>query len=144
MLVEHMDEYKLLIHILELCERNGTRHDHIYFDVNNDLVENLYRDCGVRCTVEDLKIITDCCYTRGWVTHTSIGNGKYIQLQLTTKGMGVAYSKRKSDDLKKNRTRLKKTSDYIDDHKGLFVLLGALIAISSLIIPLIFKLLKNG
>ncbi len=112
-----MDEYKLLIHVLEFCEENGNRHSNVHFDVDHKLVEELYDRYGVQPSIDELKQI---------------------------EGMGVATSKRKSEELRKNRPLPKKVSDYIEDHKGLFVLLGSCIALAGLIISFLAKGSGNG
>lgn len=139
-----MDEYKLLIHILAFCEENGNRHSNVRFDVDHELVEELYDRYGVQPSIDELKKIVDRCYAREWLEHAYLGGGRHNGLKLTSKGMGVATSKRKSEELRNNRPSLKKTSDYIEDHKGLFVLLGSLIALAGLIISYLAKGSGNG
>ncbi len=128
-----MDEYKLLIYLLEYCEENGKRYKHYDIDINSELIEKLHNKYGIQPTIEELQSISDRCYARSWLEHTYIGRGKYDGLKLTDTGAGVATSKRKSLQANQNRPPLKKASDYIEDHKGLFVLLCTLIAIVGLI-----------
>mgnify|MGYP001627918923 CR=1 FL=1 len=139
-----MDEYKLLIHVLEFCEESGNRHNNVHFDVDHKLVEELYERYGVEPTIDELKQIVDRCYAREWLEHAYLGSGRHNGLKLTSKGMGVATSKRKSEEARKNRPALKKASDYIEEHKGLFVLLGSLIALAGLIISYLAKGSGNG
>jgi len=139
-----MDEYKLLIHFLEFCEENGHRQGDVHFDVDRKLVDELYERYGIQPSIEELKIIVDRCYAREWLEHAYLGSGRHNGLKLTTKGVGVATSKRKSQESCQNRPLLKKASDYIDDHKGLFVLLGSAIAIYGLIISILTKGAGNG
>lgn len=139
-----MDEYKLLIHVLEFCEEKGNRHSNVHFDVDHKLVEELYDRYGVQPSIDELKKIVDRCYAREWLEHAYLGSGHHNGLKLTSKGMGVATSKRKSEELRKNRPLPKKVSDYIDDHKGLFVLLGSCIALAGLIISFLAKGSGNG
>ncbi len=139
-----MDEYKLLIHILELCEENGNRPGDIHFDVDHKLVEALYDRDGIQPSIDELKAIVDRYYARGWLGHAYLGSGRHNGLKLTPKGLGVAISKRKSQELSKNRPVMKKASDYIESHKGLLVLLGSLIALSSLIISISTEGSGNG
>ncbi len=120
-----MDEYNLLIHVLELCEENGNRHSNVHFNVDHKLVEELYDRYGVHPSIDELKQIVDRCYAREWLEHAYLGGGRHNGLKLTPKGMGVATSKRKSEELRKKRPLPKKVSDYIEDHNGLFVLLGS-------------------
>ena len=135
-----MDEYKLLIHILEYCEENGSTHKTVHFNVDHELVQELYDRYGIEPSIEELKSIVDRCYAREWIEHMYIGSGRHNGLKLTTKGVGVAISKRRSDELKKSRSSLKKASDFIEDHKGIFVLVASLIAL----VGLIFSILSKG
>ncbi|QIL88592.1 hypothetical protein GNX18_01510 [Microbulbifer sp. SH-1] len=139
-----MNEYKLLIHILECCEESGNRHDHVRFDVDHKLLEELYDRYGLQPSIDELKKIVDRCYSREWLEHAYLGSGRHNGLKLTKKGMGVATSKRKSEELRKNRLLPKKISDYIEDHKGLFLLLGSVIAIAGLIISILKMGSDNG
>jgi len=139
-----MDEYKLLIHFLNFCEENGHRHGNVHFDVDHKLVEDLNGRYGIQPSIEELKKVADRCYAREWLEHAYFGSGRHNGLKLTKKGMGVATSKRKSEKLWRNRSLLKKSSDYIEDHKGLFVLLGSATAISGLIISILRKVAENG
>lgn len=139
-----MNEYRLLIHILECCKGSGNRHDHVRFDVDHKLVEELYDRYGFQPSIDELKKIVDRCYSREWLEHAYLGSGRHNGLKLTTKGMGVATSKRKSEELRKNRSLPKRTSDYIEDHKGLFLLLGSFIAITGLIISILKMGSGNG
>ena len=131
-----MDEYRLLIYLLELCEKNGQRYDQHYFDIDNMLIENLYEKYQIEPTLEELQQVVDRCYARSWLEHAYMSGSQYKGLKLTTTGSGVATSKRKSDEAKNSRPFLKKASDYIEEHKGLFVLLGSLIAITGLLITI--------
>ncbi|WP_444935333.1 hypothetical protein ACJJIW_12430 [Microbulbifer sp. JMSA004] len=139
-----MNEYNLLIHILECCEESGNRHDRVRFDVGHELVEELHNRYRLRPSIDELKKIVDRCYSREWLEHAYLGSGRYNGLKLTTKGMGVATSKRKSEELRKNRPLLKTISDYIEDHKGLFLLLGSVVAITGLIISILKMGSANG
>ncbi len=134
-----MDEYKLLIHILEFCEERGHRYDHVHFNVDHELVEELYERYGIQPSIDELKPIVDRCYAREWLEHAYLGGDRHHGLKLTTKGMGVAISKRKSEEVKKGRTLFKKASDYIEEHKGIFLLLSFLIAAFGLIITFLSK-----
>jgi len=58
-------------------------------------------------------------------------------LNITPKGLGVARSKQKSDELKASRSFLKKVSDYIEDHKGLFIALASLFGLVTLTIKIL-------
>jgi hypothetical protein len=77
-----------------------------------------------------LEKAVDKCIANEWLAHRSIGE-KYKYLGITPKGVGAARSKARSEEIKRSRTPIKKASDYIEDHKGLFVFLGFLIAVAT-------------
>jgi hypothetical protein len=139
-----MNEYKLLIYIFEFCEENGSLYKNFHFDINHKLVEELYKKYRLEPTIEELETIADRCYAREWLEHTYLGSGKYNGLKLTQKGMGVAISKRKVEEKKNDRTRLKKASDYIEEYKGIFILLAVLTAIAGVAVTLLVGGGKNG
>ena len=139
-----MDEYKLLVYILELCEERGDRYDHLHFDVDHKLVEQLYDRYKLQPSIDELKAIVDRCYAREWLEHAYLGSGRHNGLKLTSKGMGVAASKRRSDELKSDRAWFKKASDYIEEHKGIFLFLGFLIAAIGLVSTLMSRGLGDG
>ena len=88
-------------------------------------------------TLEALQKAADKCFAHEWLEHAELGCGKYGGLRITPKGVGAARSKRKSEELKASRGRLKKVSDYIEDHKGLFVVLGFLLALATFALKLL-------
>lgn len=126
-------EYHLLESIVMFMEREGINHKVVTFNIDHDQVEEIYDFLGKEYTIEQLKQAADICIAHEWIKHTSM-SGKYNSLGLTEKGIGVVRSKRKQAEILKNRTLLKKASDYIEDHKGLFVFLSFTIALTSLLI----------
>ncbi len=124
-----MDEYKLLTHILEFCERHGKRYDPVQLTVDYELAKELHDRYGFQLSIDELKAIADRCYAREWLEHTSPRGGRHNNLRLTARGMGVAVSKRRSDEAKMKSTYLKKASDYVEEHKGIFLLPGVVAAI---------------
>lgn len=85
---------------------------------------------GTSYTISDLEKAVDKCVANEWVAHRSLGD-KYRSLGITTKGVGAVRSRARAEEIKASRTWLKKSSDYIEDHKGLFVFLGFLIALAT-------------
>lgn len=126
-------EYDLLESIVIFMEKEGTNYKTVTFNIDNDQVEEIYDFIGKEYTIEQLEGAVDICLAHEWIEHRSM-SGKYNNLGLTEKGIGVVRSKRKQKEILNNRTLLKKTSDYIEDHKGLFVFLSFTIALTSLLI----------
>ena len=126
-----MPEFKILNNILDYMESNGTTYKMVEITIDEALVEEINSDGKVSYSLEELKIAADKCLAHEWLKHSYLGSGKYENLQITPKGVGAARSKQKSEELKSSRSFLKKSSDYIEDHKGLFIVLGFLLALAT-------------
>lgn len=126
-----MVEFKLLNNILDFMESNGTTYKMVEVSINQDLVEEINTVNKSSHSLEELQKAADKCLAHEWLKHSYLGDDKYAHLKITPKGVGAARSKNKSDELKSSRSFLKKASDYIDDHKGLFIVLGFLLALAT-------------
>ena len=131
---KNFDEYDFTDLFYQEMLAAGQAHNLIRLSVNARMVEDIYEKTTISVTEFDLQKLADICLANSWVEPTALGNGQYGNLQLTTAGLGVAKSKRKQTELQNNRSVFKKTSDYIEEHKGLFILLGFLIALAGLLI----------
>lgn len=125
-----MPEFKILSNAIDYMESNGLTAQMVTIDVDQKLVDEINLKHGASYTVFDLEKAVDKCIAHEWLTHMVLG-GKYKYLGITTKGIGAARSKAKAEEIKSSRSWLKKASDYIEDHKGLFVLLGFIIALAT-------------
>ncbi len=56
---------------------------------------------------------------------------KYNHLRLTTTGFGAAKSRQRRAEMLQQRSPTKKVSDYVVEHRGLFMVLGFLLALAS-------------
>lgn len=126
-----MPEFKILNNILDCMESNGTTYKMVEITINEALVEEINSDSKISYTLEELKMAADKCLAHEWLKHSYLGSGKYEHLKITPKGVGAARSKQKSEELKSSRSFLKKASDYIEDHKGLFIVLGFFLALAT-------------
>lgn len=130
------DEYDFLDLFYQEMLTTGQSSNLVRFTVNARMVETVYDNSKKLVTENELKKFADVCLANDWLKHTTMGVGKYGNLQLTTVGLGVVKSKQKQKELSNNKSTLKKVSDYIEDHKGLFVFLGFVIALVGLLIKL--------
>ncbi|MFG0834291.1 hypothetical protein ACF8OI_12240 [Aeromonas bivalvium] len=126
-----MAEFSILNNILKFMESNGVTYKLVEISIDQDLVDEINNVNKRSYTLEELQKATDKCLAHEWLKHSCLGGDRYSHLQITPKGVGAARSKQKSDELKASRSFLKKASDYIDDHKGLFIVLGFLLALST-------------
>lgn len=126
-----MTEFKILNNILNFMESNGTTYKLVEISINQDLVEEINEANKSSCSLEELQKAADKCLAHEWLKQGYVGGDKYSHLRITPKGIGAARSKKKSDELKASRSFLKKSSDYIDEHKGLFIVLGFLLTLAT-------------
>lgn len=133
-----MDESVLAIlnSIVNFMETNGATRTTVFFDIDEKLVNGIYESTGHQYSLEELKKASDKCIAHEWLTHRSIGE-KYRSLGITEKGVGIVRSIRQQEIAKKNRKPLKKASDFIEDHKGLMVFLGFVVALAGLFVKFI-------
>ena len=131
-------EFDLLQVYVEEMEAQGIKHNLVRLDINESLAERIGIEMGSEVTLEQLQVTTDRCLANNWLEHTCLGN-KYQMLSLTSTGFGVVRSRQRKEESLANRSFLKKISDYIEDHKGLFIALGAIIAIVGLLIKLFMR-----
>jgi hypothetical protein len=135
-------EFDLLnIFVMEM-ERQGASRNLIRLDVDDAIAKQIGASLGKEVPLERIQRLADKCLAHEWLEHTSIGNGQYGFLSLTTTGVGVVRSRQRKDDLFANRSHLKRASDYIEDHKGLFVALSFLIALAGVLITFFYRVNK--
>ncbi len=125
-----MPEFKILANIIDFMEANGATAKAVTFEVDQNLADEINSKHGTKYSLADLQKAVDKCVANEWVVHRALGE-KYKYLGITPKGVGAARSRARAEEIKASRTWLKKSSDYIEDHKGLFVFLGFLIALAT-------------
>ena len=132
----HPTEFDLLELYVEEMERLGQSRNFVRFNIDDSMAGRIGSKLGSEVTVEQVQALADRCLANEWLEHTSLGAGKYGYLILTTSGFGVVRSRQRQREILAARSFLKKVSDYIVDHKGLFIVLGAAIALASLLVKL--------
>lgn len=131
-----MPEFKILNNIIDYMESTGSTYKVVMISIDQKLVDEINKSNGTKLSLKELEIATDKCLAHEWLKYTSMGGGKYSSLGITPKGIGVARSKKKAEELKKSRSWLKKVSDYIEDHKGLFIAFAFLLALATFALKL--------
>jgi hypothetical protein len=129
-------ELDVLAIFVDEMELKGVSRKLIRLSIDQTFVERLNDKQGVSTSLGQIQKLTDRCLANEWLEHTSLGGGKYGLLAITATGLGVVRSKQKSEEAKRSRSSLKKMSDTIEDHKGLFIALGALVAIATIALKL--------
>lgn len=132
---KNTSEEDILEVFVEEMESRGESRKLIRLDIDESMVERVNARKGSSIDLGQLHKYADICLANEWLEHTVLG-GKYGSLSITTTGLGVVRSRQRKAEILANRSLLKRFSDYIEDHKGLFILLGAAIAIAGLLIKL--------
>jgi hypothetical protein len=130
-------EEDILVVFVEEMESRGESGKFVRLDIDESMVKRINDRKGSKIDLEQLHKYADRCLANEWLEHTVMGVGKYGHLSITTTGLGVVRSRQRKQEALANRTSFKKFSDYIEDHKGFFILLGAAIAIAGLLIKLL-------
>jgi len=123
-------EFLILDNVIDCMEENGATYKLVHVTIDEELLNEINGSSKEQFNLEQLQKAADKCLAHEWLKHTSLGD-KYRHLQITPKGIGAARSKKRAQELKASRGLLKKLSDYIEDHKGLFVVLGSLLALAT-------------
>ncbi|MDO6464797.1 hypothetical protein [Pseudoalteromonas carrageenovora] len=126
-----MPEFKILNNILDYMESKGLTYKSVVVTINEELVEEVNTINKSSHTLEELQKAADKCFAHEWLKRRGEGGDKYTHLYITPKGIGAARSKQRSEEIKKSRSFLKKTSDYIEEHKGLFIVFGFLLTLAT-------------
>lgn len=129
-----MAEFKILNNIVDHMESTRSTYKLVTLSIDEELVSEINNKNNTNFTLGELEKAADKCLAHEWLTHASLGGAKYGSLQITPKGVGASRSKLKSEELKASRSWLKKSSDSIEDHKGILIFLGAVIALASFIL----------
>ena len=134
---KQISEEDILRVFVEEMEMRGQSRKLVRLDIDESMVKNINKAKGTNIGLDQLYKFGDKCLANEWLEHTVMGAGKYGHLSLTTTGLGIVRSRQRKEKVLATRTWWKKASDYIEDHKGLFLALGAAIAIAGLLLNLI-------
>lgn len=132
-------EEDILRVFVEEMETRGENRKQIRLDVDLSMLEKINSAKGSNIDLEQLSRFADKCLANEWLEHSVISVGKYGQLSLTTTGLGVIRSRQRKEEALAKRTVWKKASDYIEDHKGLFLALGAAVAVIGILVNLFVR-----
>ncbi len=133
------DEFDFLNLFYQEMLSKGKTYNFIRLSINSNMVDDVCDEFSVSVTEERLNKLADICLANNWIEHKFLGSGQYGNLQLTMTGFGVVKSKQKQREVLNSRNFIKKISDIIVDHKGLFVLFGFFIALVGLFLNMFWK-----
>ena len=132
---KEITEFDILELYVKEMESQGANRNLVQISIDESMASKLHDKLGIEITLENLQRLADICLANEWLEHRVLA-GKYGELGLTATGQGVVKSRQRKAELLANRSVLKKISDYIEDHKGLFVALGAAVAVAGLLLKL--------
>jgi len=94
--------------------------------------DRLYSITSVQVELPQLEKLVDQALSREWLERTHIG-GDYTRIAITRTGIGAIRSRIVRDSKKAAAPRCVKFSKYVEERKGLLILIGALAALATLI-----------
>lgn len=122
-------QYEILNYLLDYMESSGTTYNLVRFDADKEFTDHINKENGANYLVADIEKAVDKCLAHEWLGHVAMHRSRYTNLGITQKGVEEAVLKLKADGLISSRPWSKKASDYISDHKGLFVVVSFLMAL---------------
>ena len=122
--------FDLLDMFVNEMERRGENKDLVYMDINEQLAKRLADTLRRTITIGDLQRLTDQCLANQWLTQP-FKTEKYLDLAITTDGLGIVRSRRRKKEVLGKRSTLRKVSDYLEERKGLISTIGVVIALAS-------------
>lgn len=127
---EKLSEFDLLAECLAQMEQQGINHKLFSINFDDKTLQVLNQKFCTTASLEELHKLVDRCLANDWLEHTVMG-AKYNELRLTTTGFGAAKSRQRRGEMLQQRSVPKKVSDYVIEHRGLFMVLGFLLALAS-------------
>ena len=122
----HQLQYDVLNSIVTYMESTGTVLNLVQFDADKEFTDDLNKVNGTSYSLAEVEKAIDKCLADEWFGHVAMTRSRYKNLGITQKGVDEAIAKAKENTLKLSRSWPKKSSDYIEDHKGLFMFFGFL------------------
>jgi hypothetical protein len=123
------EELSILEYFVEQMELHGATINGVLLTFNPEQVEEINKKYDLDSSFEDTVKVLNKLTSHEYLTIYSLGN-EYLHLKITHKGVGVVNSVRSKEKKLKERTILKKFSDYIVEHKGIFIFLGSILSLS--------------
>jgi hypothetical protein len=129
-------EFDILQLFAEEMDRTGHNRKLVHLSITEEMVEKINQKNKTQVNIDVLQRLADKCLANEWLEHTVMGCGQYGELSLTTTGFGVIRSRQRKEEVLSQRSIFKKASDFIEDHKGLFIFFGSAIALAGLLVKI--------
>jgi hypothetical protein len=128
------EEQAILFHFVDTMEKEGHTINLVHISFTDSEREIINKQYNTKITNETMEEILNRLLSHEYIKHTTFGSEAFSNLQLTLKGLGIVNSIRNREEQKKQKSFLKKASDYVEDHKGLFLAFGFVVTLITLIL----------
>lgn len=128
------EERIFLEYFVDTMEKQGLTLKAIHISFMQEELKKINEKYSMHISIDQMETNLNKLLTHEYLKHAFISGDKFSCLQLTLKGLGVVNSLKKKEQLNINKGRLKRISDYVEDHKGLFLVFGFLIALATLVL----------
>ncbi|PMM15849.1 hypothetical protein [Vibrio breoganii] len=137
-------EYALLNNVLNYMQKHGQSHKCVHLSIDENLIKDIHFESGGKFTIEELQKGANICLANEWLQHSYLGTGKYEQLSITPRGLGIARSNQmklvaeeaESKVISTELSRSRRLSNWVQEHSGLFVLVTILISLAGVLVAL--------
>lgn len=126
------EERIFLEHFVDNMESKGLTIKTVHISFSEEELKIINEKYKTNVTLEKMKEVLNKLLSHEYLKRAYLTGDNFSGLELTLKGLGVVNSLRSKEETKKKRKLLKKISDYVEDHKGIFLVLGFLITVITL------------
>lgn len=129
------EEQIILRYFVDEMEKAGKKQNFIILTFDESLIDEMNKIYSTKITLVSIEQLINKLLSGGYIQNSYHGS-RLENLQITTKGIGVVNSIKAKEEQVKNKSLIKKISDWIEEHKGLVTIIGLLLAF----ITVMFKL----
>jgi len=126
-------EKVILTYFVDGMERTGTTYKAIHCSFTPAELKLINDKYSLQMTMEEMEKTLNKLLANEYIKHITLG-GKFQNLGITPKGVGIVNSLRKKEAQRQNRSIVKKFSDVITEHQGIMALIGASLVIIGFIL----------
>ncbi|ADJ29243.1 hypothetical protein [Nitrosococcus watsonii] len=134
---QKLTEFHVLEVFVDEMEAQGRSKNLVRLNLDETFAKRVSERLGDSISLDTIHELADRCLANEWLEPKVMGGGNYGGLELTTTGFGVVRSRQRKEQQLAERSLLKRASDYIEDHKGLFVAFAAAIGLIGILIRLL-------
>ncbi|MCG3676149.1 hypothetical protein [Aliarcobacter butzleri] len=126
------EERVFLEYFVDNMESKGLTIKTVHISFSEEELKEINEKYKTKITLEKMREVLNKLLSHEYLKRAYLNGDNFSGLELTLKGLGVVNSLRSKEETKKKRKLLKKISDYVEDHKGIFLVLGFLITVITL------------